>query len=65
MGVKISLQDKISLRMKKLGGYVFAEMAEAKRKALDSGIEVIDLSAGNPDLPPPKKIIEALKREAR
>lgn len=61
---KITLQDRIAPRMKKLGGYVFAEMAEAKGKALDSGIEVIDLSAGNPDFPPPKKIIEALKREA-
>ena len=61
---KITLQDRITSRMKNLGGYVFAEMAEAKRKALDSGIEVIDLSAGNPDLPPPKEIIEALKREA-
>ncbi len=50
--------------MKNLGGYVFAEMAQEKRKALDSGIEVIDLSAGNPDLPPPNEIIEALKREA-
>lgn len=61
---KIILQDRIASRMKKLGKYVFAEMAETKRKALDSGIEVIDLSAGNPDLPPPKEIIEALKREA-
>jgi len=61
---KIILQDRIASRMKNLGWYVFAEMAEAKRKALNSGIEVIDLSAGNPDLPPPKEIIEALKREA-
>ena len=61
---KITLQDRIASKMKNLGGYVFAEMAEAKRKALDSGIVVIDLSAGNPDLPPPKEIIEALKREA-
>ena len=64
MRIKISLQDKIASRMKNLDKYVFAEMAEAKRKALDSGIEVIDLSAGNPDLPPPKEIIEALKKEA-
>jgi LL-diaminopimelate aminotransferase len=61
---KITLQDIVASRMKNLDKYVFAEMVEAKRKALDSGIEVIDLSAGNPDLPPPKEIIEALKREA-
>jgi len=50
--------------MESLDKYVFAEMAEAKRKAVSSGIEVIDLSAGNPDLPPPKEIVESLKREA-
>ncbi|MDH4222009.1 MAG: aminotransferase class I/II-fold pyridoxal phosphate-dependent enzyme [candidate division Zixibacteria bacterium] len=55
---------KISDRLKKLaslGRYVFSEMAEEKKKAIDSGIEVIDLSSGNPDLPPPKEIIDALK----
>ena len=64
---KANLQNKISNRMKNLsslGKYVFSEMAEEKRKTINSGIEVIDLSAGNPDLPPPKEIIEALKKEA-
>jgi LL-diaminopimelate aminotransferase len=61
---KITLQDRIASRVKNLGGYVFAEMAQEKRKALDSGIEIIDLSAGNPDLSPPKEVIETLKREA-
>jgi LL-diaminopimelate aminotransferase len=65
--MKNKLQNKISLRFKNLsslGKYIFSEMAEEKRKALKSGIEVIDLSSGNPDLPPPKEIIEALKKEA-
>jgi len=60
-------QNKISNRLKDLsalGKYVFSEMAEEKKKALDSGIEVIDLSSGNPDLSPPKEIIDALKIEA-
>jgi len=61
---RFALKNMVASRMKTLGGYVFAEIAEAKRKALDSGSEVIDLSAGNPDLPPPKEIIDALKREA-
>jgi len=67
MKKKSGLQAKISFRLKNLstlGKYVFAEMAGAKRKALNSGIEVIDLSAGNPDLSPPKEVVEALKREA-
>ncbi len=61
---KNTFQQKISLRMKRLDKYIFSEMAQAKRNAISLGIEVIDLSAGNPDLPPPKEIIEALKREA-
>lgn len=61
------MKDKISFRLKDLsllGKYVFSQMAEEKKKALDSGMEVIDLSLGNPDLPPPEEIIEALKKEA-
>jgi LL-diaminopimelate aminotransferase len=67
MKKKIYLRDRISNRLKNLsalGKYVFSEMAEEKRKTINSGIEVIDLSAGNPDLPPPKEIIKALKKEA-
>ncbi len=67
MKKKFNFQDKISNRLKNLsdlGKYVFSEIAEEKKKTLMSGIEVIDLSAGNPDLPPPKEIIEALRREA-
>jgi LL-diaminopimelate aminotransferase len=61
---RFALEDMVSSRMKNLGGYVFAEMVEAKKKAVSSGTEVIDLSSGNPDLPPPKEIIVALKKEA-
>jgi LL-diaminopimelate aminotransferase len=67
MKKKTNLQEKISDRMKNLsslGKYIFSEMAEEKKKVIKSGIEIIDLSAGNPDLPPPKEIIEALKKEA-
>ncbi|MFH0931201.1 MAG: LL-diaminopimelate aminotransferase [Candidatus Zixiibacteriota bacterium] len=67
MKKKLNLQYSISSRLKNLsalGKYVFSEMAEEKKKTLMSRIEIIDLSAGNPDLPPPKEIIEALKKEA-
>ncbi len=60
-------QNKISNRLKSLsalGKYIFSEMAEEKKKAINSGIEVIDLSSGNPDLSPSKEIIDALKIEA-
>ncbi|HVP36501.1 MAG TPA: aminotransferase class I/II-fold pyridoxal phosphate-dependent enzyme [Terriglobales bacterium] len=64
MRKRFDLENMIASRIKNLDKYVFAEMAEAKRKASSSGIEVIDLSSGNPDLPPPREIIESLKREA-
>jgi LL-diaminopimelate aminotransferase len=58
------MERKISARVKNLGEYVFFGVAEAKKKAVQSGKDIIDLGGGNPDLPPHPKIIEALKREA-
>ncbi|HEX7401662.1 MAG TPA: aminotransferase class I/II-fold pyridoxal phosphate-dependent enzyme [candidate division Zixibacteria bacterium] len=58
------MERKISTRLKNLGEYVFFSVAEAKKKAVQSGKDIIDLGGGNPDLAPHPKIIEALKREA-
>jgi len=58
------MERKISTRLKNLGEYVFFGVAEAKKKAVQSGKDIIDLGGGNPDLPPHPKIIEALKKEA-
>jgi LL-diaminopimelate aminotransferase len=58
------MERKISARVKSLGEYVFFGVAEAKKKAVKSGKDIIDLGGGNPDLPPHPKIIEALKKEA-
>jgi LL-diaminopimelate aminotransferase len=58
------IDDKISSRLKNLEEYVFFDLAKAKKEAILSGKDVIDLGGGNPDLPPHPKIIEALKKEA-
>ena len=58
------MERRISTRLKNLGEYVFFGVAEAKKKAVQSGKDIIDLGGGNPDLPPHPKIIEALKKEA-
>ena len=58
------MERKISARLKNLGEYIFFGVAEAKKKAVQNGKDIIDLGGGNPDLPPHPKIIEALKREA-
>lgn len=60
----MDIESRISSRLRDLGEYVFHGVAEAKKKALASGEDVIDLGGGNPDLPPHPKVIEALKQAA-
>ncbi len=60
----MDIDRKISTRLKNLGEYVFFGVAEAKKKAVQAGKDIIDLGGGNPDLPPYPKIVEALKNEA-
>ena len=51
----MDIEKKISSRLKDIGEYAFFAVAEAKKKALASGKDVIDLGGGNPDLPPHPK----------
>jgi LL-diaminopimelate aminotransferase len=52
-------------RLKKLPPYLFVEIDRVKRKALAEGKKIIDLGIGDPDLPTPFPIIEALSQAAR
>jgi LL-diaminopimelate aminotransferase len=60
----LDIESRISARLKSLDRYVFHGVAEAKKKALASGKDIIDLGGGNPDLPPHPKVVEALKEAA-
>jgi LL-diaminopimelate aminotransferase len=51
-------------RVKKLPPYIFAEMERITQEKKLAGVDVISLSIGDPDLPPPQFILEALKEEA-
>ena len=51
-----------SERLQKLPPYLFAEIDKAKRKAVKAGKDVIDLGVGDPDLPTPENIINALRK---
>ncbi|MCB8933087.1 MAG: LL-diaminopimelate aminotransferase [Fimbriimonadaceae bacterium] len=42
--------------------YLFAEIARLKREAIAQGADVIDLGIGDPDIPTPTGVVEALKR---
>jgi LL-diaminopimelate aminotransferase len=51
-------------RIKRLPPYLFAEIEKIIKDKKAQGIDLISLSIGDPDLPPPPFIIEALKQEA-
>jgi LL-diaminopimelate aminotransferase len=51
-------------RIKYLPPYLFAAIDAAKRDAAGRGMDVIDLSVGDPDLPTPPHIVEALCKAA-
>ncbi len=52
-------------RLAQLPPYLFSEIDRAKRKAIEEGVDIINLGVGDPDLPTPEGIIEALCEAAR
>lgn len=51
-------------RIKRLPPYLFAEIERLIKEKKAKGIDLISLSIGDPDLPPPAFILDALKCEA-
>ena len=60
----MALNIELAERLKKLPPYLFAEIDKVKRKVIAEGKDVINLGVGDPDLPTPKHIIDALKSAA-
>src|SRR3989338_5803216 len=52
-------------RLRRLPLYLFTILDELKAQARSRGIDVIDLGMGNPDLPPPKHVIDELAKQVR
>lgn len=50
-------------RLQKLPPYVFSRIAERKKELIKSGVDMIDLGMGTPDLAVPKPIIEVLNQK--
>lgn len=48
-------------RLEKLPPYLFKEIERKKAEVMARGVDIIDLGVGDPDLPTPSHIIEALK----
>ena len=53
---------RFSNRLTALPGYPLAEIPAIKRRLVESGVDVIDLGAGDNDAPPPAAVIERMKR---
>ena len=51
-------------RIKTLPPYLFAEIDAKKEKLIEKGVDVIDLGVGDPDIPTPTRIIEALHKSS-
>ena len=56
------MEIRWSDRIKNLPPYLFAEIDAKKDKLIEKGIDVIDLGVGDPDIPTPNRIIEALHK---
>ena len=54
-----------ALRLQRIPPYPFDEIAKIKAKKAAQGVRVVDLGIGDPDLPTPAHIVEALCEAAR
>jgi len=57
------LKFEFSERVKALPPYLFAELKGIIRKKRSEGADLISLSIGDPDLPPPRIVLESIKEE--
>lgn len=54
----------IAERVKRLPPYLFAELERIINEKRREGVDIISLSIGDPDLPPPPFVLEALREES-
>jgi LL-diaminopimelate aminotransferase len=55
---------EVADRVKRLPPYLFAEIEKTMKEKKAQGVDLISLSIGDPDLPPPSVVVAALKEEA-
>lgn len=59
------MKSVASTKLKNLPPYLFAELDRKKEEVKKRGVEIISLGIGDPDLPTPSEIVEALSESAR
>ena len=57
------MKTELADRVKRLPPYLFAEIEKLIKEKKAAGVDLISLSIGDPDLPPPQFILDALKEE--
>jgi LL-diaminopimelate aminotransferase len=60
--LKNKVHFELASRLKHLPPYLFASIDIMKQKAIKKGTDLIDLSIGDPDIPTPAKIVNAMKK---
>jgi LL-diaminopimelate aminotransferase len=63
MGKKVSIGP--AKRVKDLPPYLFATIDKMKEKAVARGVDLIDMSIGDPDIPTPNHIVESMRRAVK
>ena len=58
------MKIELATRIKELPPYLFAHIDELKQRARAAGADIIDLGVGDPDLPTPGHIVEAVQAAA-
>jgi len=59
--LKSKINIELASRVKNLPPYLFATIDKMKQEAKAKGVDLIDLSIGDPDIPTPGHIVEAMK----
>jgi len=57
----MSIRVELANRIKNLPPYLFARIDSMKTEAKNRGVDLIDMSIGDPDMPTPQHIVEAMK----
>lgn len=60
--MKIKVSVELASRLKHLPPYLFASIDRMKQEAIEKGVDLIDLSIGDPDIPTPEHIVKAMKK---
>jgi len=58
------MKSRVAARIRALPPYLFAHIDELKQEQKAKGVDLIDLGIGDPDLPTPRHIVEALREAA-